>query len=120
MLKECKIHGLTEFFLEPRRELYRCKKCRTEAVTRNRKSRKLRLIQHFGGKCKICGYNRCQQALQFHHLNPDEKEFGISERGLCRSWERMLAEAEKCILVCCRCHTEIENGIISLARWHVW
>ena len=114
LIKECPRHGRTEYVLEPYRNRYRCRKCRNFQVTKNRQNRKLKLVEHFGGKCKVCGYDKCPQALQFHHLNPGEKEFGISKSGLCRSYERMLAEAKKCLLVCCRCHAEIENGIITL------
>jgi hypothetical protein len=112
-IKKCKKHGMTDYVLEPYRNTYRCRQCRIDAVTNNRRNRKIKLVKHFGGKCIICGYNRCPQALQFHHLNPEEKEFGISESGLCRSWQVMLEEAMKCILVCCRCHAEIENKVID-------
>jgi len=48
--------------------------------------------------------------MHFHHRDPATKEFSISEYGVCRSWERMLAEAKKCVLVCSNCHAEIEEG----------
>lgn len=28
-----------------------------------------------GGKCECCGYNKNLSALEFHHINPDEKKF---------------------------------------------
>ena len=28
--------------------------------------------------CEVCGYNRCNAALQFHHIEPGKKDFGIS------------------------------------------
>ena len=28
-----------------------------------------------GGKCERCGYNANLSALEFHHKNPEEKEF---------------------------------------------
>lgn len=111
--RTCKKHGLTEYVLEGS-GYYRCKLCRSKAVIKNRQNRKHRLIEHFGGKCQVCGYDRCPAALDFHHLDKNEKEFGISRSGVCRSWERMLAEAEKCVLVCCRCHREIEVGLIEI------
>ena len=37
------------------------------------------LIQEKGGKCEICGYNNCLGALDFHHLNPSEKDYNISK-----------------------------------------
>lgn len=31
-----------------------------------------------GGKCSICGYDRCIQALEFHHLDVTKKDIGVS------------------------------------------
>ncbi len=112
-IKHCKKHGTTEFVLEGR-GYHRCKKCRTAAVTKNRQNRKDKLVKFFGGKCKLCGYDKCQQAMDFHHVDPKQKEFGIASFGVCRSWTRMLTEAKKCILVCCRCHAEVEAGITKI------
>lgn len=65
-----------------------------------------------GGKCFKCGYNKCQEALEFHHLNPSEKDKNISN--LIRiSLARAEKEAEKCILVCANCHREIHNGQVG-------
>ena len=113
IIKKCKKHGETEFILEGR-GYHRCKKCRVESVTKNRIKRKTKLINEFGNRCSKCGYNKCQEALHFHHLIPQEKEFGISESGLCRSWEKAIKEASKCILVCANCHAEIEAGITKI------
>jgi hypothetical protein len=48
-------------------------------------------------------------ALEFHHVDPSAKEFGLAHRGA-RSIERLRAEARKCVLLCSNCHAEIENG----------
>lgn len=39
---------------------------------------KLKAIEYKGGKCQICGYNKCTGALEFHHLDPTKKDFNIS------------------------------------------
>ena len=65
---------------------------------------KLRLIEYKGGKCEICGYNKCLAALTFHHRDPSKKEFSISTKN--RTLERNKEEVDKCILLCCRCHAE--------------
>lgn len=110
--KACKKHGITDFILE-NRGYYRCKKCRSLNVSKQRKKNKLWLINKYGGKCVICGYNKYAGALQFHHLKKEEKKFGISENGLCRRKEELLNESKKCILVCANCHSEIENDLNS-------
>lgn len=114
IIKECKHHGKTEYILEPSRDSYRCKKCRSQNVTKRRKLVKVKLVKEFGGKCKICNYDRYVGALDFHHINPSEKKFEISTTGATRSYEKTLEEAKKCILVCSNCHREIEAGIIQI------
>lgn len=60
------------------------------------------------------GYNKCQEALQFHHKDPDSKNFSISHFGNTWAYETMLEEAKKCILLCNRCHAEVEAGVTLL------
>ena len=75
-------------------------------------------IEYKGEKCEICGYNRCKEALDFHHLIPEEKEFKISDRNLPTSdWPRIKKELDKCILVCANCHREIHNNYINLEEF---
>jgi transposase len=109
----CGRHGRTDFILEGRGS-YRCKQCRLERVAGRRREVKRRLVEEAGGKCLICGYDRCQQALQFHHLDPQTKSFHLGQRGLSRSLARCRAEAEKCALLCANCHAEVEAGITAM------
>ena len=78
-----------------------------QAVAKRRKFIRLKAIQHLGGKCSRCGYSKYKEVLEFHHKNPSEKDFGISVKGHCRSWERVKTEIEKCDLLCANCHREI-------------
>ena len=105
--RECKSHGLTTFILEGR-GYHRCKKCRSGAVTRQRRRNKQKLLDHFGSKCCKCGYDKCNAALEFHH-DDENKEFGIASKGVTISFKALLNEAEKCILVCANCHREIHH-----------
>lgn len=74
-----------------------------------RHRKKEALVEYKGGKCQICGYNRCIQALDFHHLNPAEKDFRLSSSS--KSLDELKKEADKCILVCSNCHREIHAGL---------
>ena len=65
-----------------------------------------------GEKCQCCGYNRCITALEFHHLDPNQKDFSFGSNTN-RSWENTKEELKKCILVCANCHREIHNGLID-------
>jgi DNA-directed RNA polymerase subunit RPC12/RpoP len=106
--KECSKHGLYKYVLEGR-GTYRCTKCRSEAVTKRRKKVKELLVEYKGGQCEKCGYNRCIGALEFHHLDPSKKDFGISS-GNTLKLDIMKKETDKCILVCSNCHKEIHDA----------
>ena len=106
---ECKLHGLTKHIFIKSKNSYVCAKCRSNAVQRKRYNLKHELIIYKGGKCEICGYNKCDAALEFHHLNPEEKEFGIASKGYTRSLKECKKEVDKCILVCANCHREIHE-----------
>lgn len=112
--RECKKHGKVKFALEGR-GYFRCTKCRTYQVTKRRNNLKQMAVDYKGGKCEKCEYNKCIGALEFHHLEPEHKDFGISASGHTRSWEKLKSELDKCILVCCRCHREIHdlNGPVT-------
>jgi hypothetical protein len=109
----CIRHGETEFVLEGRGR-YRCKRCRSESVARHRRKIKETLVAGAGGKCVLCGYNRCLSALAFHHLDPTQKRLAISQNGVTLSLASVRVEAQKCMLVCANCHAEIEWGATSL------
>ncbi len=114
ILKECKHHGLTEYIFVESEKRYRCVKCRSESVQKRRDRIKEILVEYKGGKCEICGYDKCIQALEFHHLNPNEKDFGIGAKGYTRSIEKNKKEVDKCIMVCSNCHREIHSGLIDV------
>lgn len=107
---ECGHHGRTEFILEGR-GVYRCLKCRREAVIRWRRNAKLRLVREAGGCCALCGYDEFPGALHFHHVDPRAKSFGLAMRGLTRSIEKLREEAAKCVLLCANCHAKVEWGV---------
>lgn len=83
-----------------------------KSVVRYRKRVKIKSIEYLGGKCYICGYSKCIEALHFHHLDPSQKMFNIS--GSSYSWDRIRNELNKCILLCANCHAEVEYGYITL------
>ena len=74
------------------------------------RARKLALVRLRGGMCQLCGYHNNYAALEFHHPDPNTKEFQLDLRSLSnRRWAVCLAEAEKCLLVCSNCHAELHN-----------
>lgn len=98
---------ITDFSQINRKYCFKCSPS-TNNPTEKTKAIRKRLIIDRGGKCERCGYNKCLAALEFHHLNPADKEFSISNNGL-PSFEKAQKEANKCILLCANCHREEHN-----------
>jgi transposase-like protein len=111
----CPAHGETDFSLEGR-GYYRCKRCRSAAVSRRRRKVKAILVDEAGGCCCICGYARNMRALHFHHVEPSEKRHEMNAKGVAIALEKLRAEARKCVLLCSNCHAEVEDGTASIPR----
>jgi 5-methylcytosine-specific restriction endonuclease McrA len=109
--KECKTHGICWHVLETNGGRYRCKKCRVVAVQKRRDVLKIKAVEYKGGKCERCGYSKYVGALDFHHVDPSQKDFAIASKGYTRSWEKVINELDKCIMLCSNCHREVHNGI---------
>ena len=82
---------------------------KSKTISALRRAMKKQAVKELGGKCEICGYDKCIDALEFHHLDPSQKDFGISQKGYTRSWENVKKELDKCIMVCSNCHKEIHS-----------
>lgn len=102
-------HYITDEYLIKRVKKQEKRKSNPQAVIDWRKRKKKELVEYKGGKCEKCGYDKSTRALQFHHLDPIEKDFTISRKSY--SIERLKKEVDKCILVCANCHLEIHEEI---------
>jgi len=69
------------------------------------KCNKQKAVAYKGGKCEKCGYNKCIAAMDFHHINPDDKMYDVKDI-MARKWETIKSEIEKCMLLCSNCHRE--------------
>lgn len=75
------------------------------------------MVASMGGACQICGYSRCNDALEFHHLDPTSKEFSFGElRSNPRRIGELLRELKKCILLCSICHKEVHAGLAEVPK----
>jgi predicted HNH restriction endonuclease len=83
---------------------------RYESSVRRKKIREKAVI-YKGGKCKICGYNRCLASMDFHHLDPMTKNFSIAAR--MSSFKAIQKELDLCVLLCSNCHREVHDGLHS-------
>lgn len=85
------------------------KENKIKAVKNRRKELKILAVEYKGGSCCKCGYDRYIGALEFHHINPEEKDFVVSKNTM--SWEKMKKELDKCEMLCANCHREIHAGM---------
>lgn len=111
----CKIHGKTKGYTNGNR--LRCSVCNIMSVTKRRKKIKSLAIEYKGGKCEKCNYNKCVDALDFHHKFDEKKEFGIGQCGHSRSWSKVKVELDKCLLLCSNCHRE-EHAKLNSNKQH--
>lgn len=82
-----------------------CKDCISKHNTLNRQYVKQQSVDYLGGKCSKCGYDKCIAALEFHHLDPKEKDVDYANY----KWnfnDKLKAELDKCVLLCANCHRE--------------
>ena len=86
----------------------RCKTCHNKRQHLYVLETKKKAVEYKGGKCQRCGYNKNYAALDFHHLDPDEKDLNY-KTARHWSWERLKVELDKCELVCRNCHAEIHH-----------
>lgn len=94
-----------------------CKACHNESVKNRYHKNKDTLNKLKEGKsCCKCGYNRCVEALDYHHLEPSGKKRDVSKLSTHASLKDAIAEINKCVLLCSNCHREFHylekiNGI---------
>ena len=111
-IKKCPICG-KDFQANNYKRKY-CYDCSPEGLSCSERlrhlDRKLKsiLVARKGGKCERCGYCSCEGALQFHHIDPTEKEFTVASVnfGGTFNMESLLKEVDKCVLLCANCHAE--------------
>lgn len=81
------------------------------AVSNRRRKVKLLALEYKGNKCSLCGYDKYVGALEFHHTDPNQKDYNLAKKGYTFSWKRIKEELDKCILVCANCHREIHGNL---------
>lgn len=96
-----------------------CKDCH-RANIRHTYQIKVDKINEYKSKrgCRKCGDKRFY-VLDFHHSDPNEKEFAISDK-IRNKFETLLPEMEKCDILCANCHREwhyVETQGIDYNAW---
>lgn len=70
-------------------------------MQQRRADRRERLVELLGGVCNDCD---SIEDLNFDHIDRSTKKFTLSGAGLDKKWETILAELDKCQLLCVDCH----------------
>lgn len=100
-------------FIEGRRLNSRGRQPGYKYVKDNRKRNKERAVELLGGRCKLCGYNKTVNALEFHHVDRTKKSFTVSAN-MNKAWSKIVAELQNCVLLCANCHREVEAGLARI------
>ena len=85
-----------------------CKDCHSGYMKDRYRQKKIEIQDlNIGLKCAKCGYDKCGASLEFHHIDPSEKDETIS-RMISNNYTLDLVEEEikKCIVLCSNCHHE--------------
>lgn len=89
-----------------------CYDCMPDGIQLTRGMFLAKIKEARGGKCIKCGYDRCIKALEFHHLDPSQKDFTISNDHF--RLQEAINESKKCILICSNCHKELHDKMWSI------
>lgn len=90
-----------------------CKTCHNQRVYQSATKKKKKAIEYLGGECNVCGYKKYYGALDFHHLNPSEKDLNFRHLKFWK-WEKIKKELDKCVLLCRVCHAEVHGGVTKI------
>ena len=83
-----------------------CRDCTKQDTVDRQRLLKQKCVEYKGGRCVECGYNKCLGALEFHHLDPTQKDFAIGDFKLKFFSDTIKKELDKCDLLCSNCHRE--------------
>jgi hypothetical protein len=73
---------------------------------------KVKAMMLKGGKCNICHIEydgKNAPIYEFHHRDPNMKEYQITHMLVNKAWATLLIELEKCDLLCSNCHNQIHS-----------
>lgn len=59
-------------------------------------------------ECRLCGEDE-QICLDFHHIDPSKKEFGIAGKIYKLGLKKIRKELSKCTCICANCHRKVHK-----------
>lgn len=137
---KCNLYmGSDKFYIRPNTKKYSswCKRCQLKTTSDNRNKNRQRYnktnnnwktkvisqrrikVNEYKTKCgcSVCGYNKFSEGLDFHHMNPKDKNYNITTQFCYTDYiNRINTETKKCILLCALCHRLVENNCIDVSH----
>jgi predicted HNH restriction endonuclease len=105
-----KVADMTPAEIERQREYSREYHRRNRVLVSERKKAKrleryATILAKFSNKCSDCGITDMPNGFfDFHHLDPNEKDRNISQMLSSASFDKVLNELDKCVMLCPNCH----------------
>ncbi len=114
---ECQYCGKKfDYYKETSRPRKACHTCLPEGTeqdaARIRRLIKKKAVDLKGRRCEICGLVEDYCVYDFHHKDPNEKDFSLGDKKSTLVWSKVKEEVDKCMLVCSNCHRKIHHSHI--------
>lgn len=81
-----------------------CKPCVVDEALARQRAFKLMCVKYKGGSCIDCGYEGHPAVFDFHHVEPEHKDFNLAKVKSCKWSDVVQQELDKCVLLCANCH----------------
>lgn len=91
-------------YIKDRKKGHKGTICNSCSSRRKESSYKEKIFTIIGDKCCRCSYNKCKEAIEYHHVK--DKSFTISQAFTNLPFSSLEKEAMKCIPLCSNCHRE--------------
>jgi DNA-binding CsgD family transcriptional regulator len=92
-----------------------CGACHAKYTLERGHEKRRRALECKGSRCESCGFAKYIASLDFHHLNPSEKDPNFGNwRGW--AWCKIEEEIKKCVLLCRNCHAAVHSGELILGE----
>jgi len=104
------------------KKYYQTNKAATKAWKRNNHNKWIEFLTSLGyGECSKCGYDKCWAVLDFHHRDPDTKEYAVSrfirrKKLNIKNIKEAFKEIDKCDVLCANCHRELHYNVVIYHR----
>ena len=80
-----------------------CSECQKQKSLEKQNQFKRKIVKRAGNRCYDCKQQFPDYVYDFHHIDPDTKDFKLSS-AVSKSWPEIKKELDKCVMLCANCH----------------